>query len=74
MLQGKLFSLLHLLVKHVAKAGSDLLDGVSPDTFHALVLQVQDGSGVAALGIEANVDSEQKNWVSHRMNLKAFPL
>ena len=74
MLQGKLFSLLHLLVNHVAKAGSDLLNGVAPDTFHALVLKIQDGGGVAALWIESNVNAEQKNRVSHVSlgNLQAF--
>ena len=51
----KVFSLLHHLVERDAKAGGDLLDGVAPDAFHLLLLEVEDAGGVAALRIETDV-------------------
>jgi len=44
------------LVKHVAKAGSDLLHGISLDASLAVVDHIKDGASVAPVGIKANVD------------------
>jgi hypothetical protein len=65
MLQGKLFSLGHFLVKHVAETGSNLLDGIALDAFHSLVEDIQDGCSITAIGIEAHVDAEKEDWFSH---------
>lgn len=65
MLQRKMFSSFHFLVKHVAKTRGELLNGIALDPFLALVHNVQHGGGVASLLVEPDVDAEQEDWTSH---------
>jgi hypothetical protein len=66
-LHGKTPLTFGFLVKHVAKAGSDLLHGISLDAFLPVVDHIKDGAAVAPIGIKADVDSV------HELDSHYFP-